>query len=628
MLNRLVVLFACLTMTSSWTAAETNGIGHGIEMQIRNVIRSADVPYPYGACVSNIRGAAEVGAEVLRKGGNAVDAVSALILAINTLHPGVAGIGGGGFWVVYNASSNSFSSIDGREAAGTESHASMMAGRTFAQLRFSGISVGVPGTLRSIDKALKTFGTMPLSELIEPAIKLAEDGIEVSETLAVHLSLPQLVDASPAFKSLFFDENGRPLKVGTIVKQPKLAKAFRLIRNQGVEAFYSGPIAEAIIRAVNFTSPLSPVPLPGRITAADLANYEAKLRPVYSSTYQGRQIVVPPPPTSGGVAVLQTLKLMDSVTFPVGSDSLPGWSVGGANASHVYIEAMRLSSADRTKWIGDSDYLPSTVPSGDRFFGTNYINSRRPLISLTSRQGTIAAGSPSTSGPARRLLSEEEQGGTELPIRPEGETEGETTAFACADRYGNWVSATHTIEQIFGSTIMVPEYGFFLNNELTDFNTAPTFNAATGNPGANDIAPNKRPRSSIVPALVVDAVSGKPQFAVAASGGARIIEAVTQVIINYVAHIGSPSAAPWQLRQAIAAPRFGGIGNEGATSAINYENWITPPSSLDHLTRLGHRFVKNKQMAVVAFLAKADGLFIGGGETFRSGTNEGEIRGH
>ena len=486
--------------------------------------------------VSNPR-AAKVGADVLAAGGNAVDAAAAIQFALNVVEPQSSGIGGGGFMLVYVARENRTYVVDSREKAPAAATPTMFGTLSFENASTSGISVGVPGTLRGVSTALKNWGTISLAKALDPAIALAESGFAVGPLLAADIVNTSdrgfVMTNLQAETAAVFRPGGVPLKPGDLLRQPDLARTFRLIAAQGPDVFYKGEIATAIVAAQTraSTSGAAGAALSGgaagRMTVADLANYNVALRQPLTGSYRGYGIATMPPPSGGGITVLQQLKMLEQ--FPIG-DKSKGFGFGEKNTLHVLIEGMRLSFADRNFWEGDADFVK--VPTSG-LLDASYLAGRGALIRLDSalRAAAIVPGNPL---PRDAAAADPREG-------------AHTTHFVVADREGNIVSYTTTVESLFGSGITVPGYGFILNNEMTDFNWPPTFNLATGDIGANDVAPYKRPRSSMAPTLLFK--DGKPFAALGSAGGSRIINAVVQITSNLLDQGMS-------VEEAIDAPRI------------------------------------------------------------------------
>ena len=483
--------------------------------------------------------AAEVGARILEEGGNAVDAAAAIQFALNVVEPESSGIGGGGFMMIHLAKTNETFYIDSREKAPAAATPNMFGTLSFEIASTSGISVGVPGTLRGVATALEHWGTIPLAKALKPAIKLASDGFNVGPLLAA--DIVDTTDRGFTMTNLqpetaaIFRPGGVPLKEGDLLVQPDLAKTFQLIAQHGPDVFYKGEIAQAIVAAAQSRTRAGAAGL-GKITLADLAAYDVKIRQPIVGHYRGYTVASMPPPSSGGLTIIQMLEMLER--FPIG-DKGQGFGFGAKNTLHVMIEAMRLAFADRAFWMGDEDFVH--VPKKGLLDAT-YVASRSAMIDLNTVLPPTTQGNPLPFDMAS-LLSDKVKLAALVPHR-EGT---HTTHFVVVDKHDNIVSYTTTIESLFGSGITVPGYGIVLNNELTDFNFPPAFDLATGNPGANDVAPFKRPRSSMAPTLLLK--DDKPFAAIGAAGGATIINSLLQITFNIVDH-------GMTIQEAINAPRI------------------------------------------------------------------------
>jgi gamma-glutamyltranspeptidase/glutathione hydrolase len=496
-----------------------------------------------GAVASVDPTATEAGIRILREGGNAVDAAIAANAALGVTEPFVAGIGGGGFVVIYLAHEHRVITIDGRETAPAAfpTNAFLDANGNpipfFPQRVTSGMAVGVPGTLASWVQA-SHYGTMPLKRLLQPAIADAEHGFVVDQTfhdqIASNLTRLQAFTSS---RALFLTE-GQPPAVGSTFKNPELADTYRTLAHDGPGALYNGPIGAALVHTVD-NPPVAPdsqlgftVPA-GVMTTADLANYTAPLRDPTHVGYRGYDVYGMGPPSSGGSTVGEALNILEG--FDMSAPNRP-------LSLHRYLEASKLSFADRNRWVGDPGYV--NVPLAG-LLSEGFAAERRCLIGATALPTPVAPGDPtksSFSGCAGTVAA--------VGAGPEGTSTNHLTVI---DRDGNVVSWTSTIEQIAGSAIAVPHYGFLLNNELTDFDPAP---ATAGVPDPNLPAGGKRPRSSMAPTIVLH--GGQPLLAVGSPGGATIITTVLQILLDRLDFGMS-------LPDAIAAPRAS--QRNGATQA-------------------------------------------------------------
>ncbi len=477
--------------------------------------------------------ASRVGLSVLRSGGNAVDAAVAAAATLGVTEPFSAGIGGGGFFLVYDAATGKVTTINGRETAPARFRRdSFIDPRTGAAIPFydavsSGLSVGVPGTLATWTQALDRFGSRPLGQLLEPAAVLAEHGFLVDQTF--HNQTAQNKHRFNDFTSthqLYFPHGYAP-PVGSLFRNPDLARTYREIAARGADWFYRGELAREIARTAQHP-PLAPSStrrlFPGLMTTADLAAYTAPYQAPTSSDYRGLRVYGMAPPSSGGTTVGEALNIL-------------GWfdllHSSRLEALHHYLEASRLAFADRGRYVGDPAYVDVPVR---QLLSDAFAHERACLIdprhALTS---PVPPGSPDGSY------------GTCHPGsgRVATDTEGpNTTHVTVADRWGNVVSYTLTIEQTGGSGIVVPGRGFLLNNELTDFSFGPP---VPGVVDPNLPAPGKRPRSSMSPTIILS--NGKPYLALGSPGGSTIITTVLQILVDEI-DLGM------SLPQAIAAPRI------------------------------------------------------------------------
>lgn len=525
---------------------------------------------PSGVVAVSHPAAAAAGARMLAQGGNAIDAAAAVQFALNVVEPQSSGIGGGGFMMIHLARTRETVIVDSRERAPAAARPDMFAPdgspMPFSEASTSGVAVGVPGTLRGVDTALQRWGTMPLARTLGPAIALAEHGFRVNRFLAEDIvqdgGRTQLQPETAAI----FRPDGVPLKEGDWLVQPDLAKTLKLLAAKGPKAFYRGPMAHAIVKAQQRSrNALGPAGI-GRMTLSDLAHYRVAIRRPLIDHYRGWTLAGMPPPSSGGLTAFQILKLLER--FPMG-DASQGYGFGSPKTVHLMIEAMRLGFADRALWIGDDDAAP--VP-GTGLLHPDYLASRSALIQPDSRMDTALAGDPR---PWDAMQTVRPSPAGVVPESPH------TTHFSIVDRWGNIVSYTSTIEFTWGSGITVPGYGFLLNNELTDFNFSPTANAAAGNPGANDVAPYKRPRSSMAPTLVF---KDGTVMAFGSPGGSTIINSVLNVTLNVIDH-------GMRLQQAINAPRVSVTEAAGRIDCEGGREFMQPRfliATQDTLRSLGH----------------------------------------
>ncbi|WP_310376255.1 gamma-glutamyltransferase [Catenuloplanes atrovinosus] len=488
----------------------------------------------YGGAVSSVDPTVTaVGLEVLRRGGNAVDAAIAAAATIGVTEPFSAGIGGGGFFLYYDARTRRVHTIDGREAAPASMRETSFqnpdgTALDFNAARVSGLSVGVPGTLATWEAAADRWGSRPLGELLRPAADVADRGFTVDATFQAQVAANAAIFGQFDSSAELFLPGGAPPAVGSTFRNPDLADTYRLIGKRGTDVFYSGPVARDIAAAVQ-DPPVSDTPIgtwahpirPGGMTVRDLARYQARFPAPTRSGYRGLDVYGMATPSSGGTAVGEALNILEGYDLGALSD---------ADALHRYLEASALAFADRNRYVGD--YTRRAVL--DELLSDRFAAERRCAVSATALPKPVAPGVPDGryTGCA-----------TAASPAPDTDNSVSTTHLTVADKWGNVVSYTFTIEQIGGSGIVVPGRGILLNNELTDFNFTPTQGTAAD---PNLPGPNKRPRSSMSPTIVLK--DGKPFVAVGSPGGATIITTVLQILVNRI-------DLDMTLPEAVAAPR-------------------------------------------------------------------------
>jgi gamma-glutamyltranspeptidase/glutathione hydrolase len=481
-----------------------------------------------GAAASVDPLATEAAIDTLRHGGNAVDAAVAAAGVLGVVEPYSCGLGGGGFMTIYSARDGKVHTIDSRETAPaamtpTGATTSFDGLTTFEAQRVSGMSVGVPGTLRAWESALREFGSMPLSKLLKPGIDTAKHGFTVDETFFSQTDAAKAIFADfPATAALYLDPDGTPRDAGTVIRNPDLARTYQSIAKNGPSAFYGGPLAQAIVNTVQHP-PLRPgatrTARPGVMTLADLAGYKTVDRDPTKIGYRGLDVYGMAPPSSGGSTIGEALNILEGFDLA----HLPR-----DEALHDYLEATRYAYADRGAFVGDPAFV--SVPLAG-LLSDSFAAERRALIKPTAATSPVPPGNPSDDPkPA--------PDNSASAVRV-----GSTTNMTVTDRAGNVVEYTFTIEQTGGNGMVVPGYGFLLNNELTDFNLDPD---GTSPASANQVQGGKRPRSSIAPTIVLR--DGKPFLATGSPGGATIITTVLQILLNRV-DFGMT------LPEAIAAPR-------------------------------------------------------------------------
>ena len=515
--------------------------------------------------------AVEAGVDVLRRGGTAMDAAIAVQMVLGVVEPQASGIGGGGFLLHYDAASGAITVYDGREAAPAGATPTMFLASDGKPLGLrdavaSGISVGVPGLLTMLELAHKEHGKLAWRDLFQAAIGTAREGFAVSPRLAVWLQRMPFLRADPAIRVTYFNPDGSPKKRGETVTNPALAETLRLVADLGPEPFYRGDIAKEMVERVRSHA------RPGTLTMSDLADYKPIKREALCGPYRLWIVCGMPPPSSGGIAILQILGLLEPFDLErETADSLP--------AVHLIAEASRLAFADRDRYVADPAFI--TVPLAG-LLSPAYLAERRKLISPDRSMGKIGPGVPP------------------------GYVERGTSHISIVDRQGNAVSFTTTIEAPFGAEIMVR--GFLLNNELTDFSRQPEID---GRPVANRVEPGKRPRSSMSPTLVLDR-DHKLHAVVGSAGGARIIGDTLQTIIGLL---------DWNLsmQQAIAQPRI--INQNGVTEL---EEGTPLAAYADRLRALGHQVQVRPHDGGLTGVHRTNDGWEGGADPRRDGTAQGE----
>jgi gamma-glutamyltranspeptidase/glutathione hydrolase len=511
-----------------------------------------------GAAASVERLATEAAIETLRGGGNAVDAAVAAAAVLGVTEPFSAGIGGGGFMVVYDASEAKVTTIDHRETAPVAMTPTSFwengAPLPFNDARYSGLSVGVPGTVQGWANALDKYGTMTLAAVLAPAIHVAQHGFLIDQTFFDQTNANRdFFDDVPATAALFLDPDGTPRDVGTVFTNPDLAATYARIAHLGPKGFYRGAVADALVETVQHP-PVSPTAnhtwRPGVIKMRDLHEYVAPERDPTHVSYRGVDVYSMGPPSSGGSTVGEALNILEGYDLA---------SMPRADALHYYLEASRYSFADRNAFLADPDYFDVPLTG---LLSKDYAATRRALITESAATSPVAAGDPypynTTAAAATALQSET------------------TTHLTTSDKWGNVVSYTYTIESTGGSGLVVPGFGFLLNNELTDFN----FDSTTH---PNRVEGGKRPRSSMSPTIVLE--GGKPLLAVGSPGGSMIITTVLQILVDRL-DLGLT------LPQAIADPR----ASQRNTATTSAEPAFISSADATALRARGHRFTSTAEI--------------------------------
>lgn len=583
--RKLAVLAVSAAMVSVGAAAPPAATASG---------RAAKVPVAvgYGGAVASVDAdASAAGIEVLRKGGNAVDAAVATAAALGVTEPYSAGLGGGGYFVYYDARTRTVHTIDGRETAPLSADSDLFVENgkplAFPDAVSSGLSVGTPGTPATWQTALDEWGSRRLGTVLKPAERIARRGFTVDDTFRSQTASNETrFRYFPDTAKLFLPDGRLPV-VGSTLRNPQLARTYEELGRRGMGAIYRGDIGDDIVKTVEHP-PVDPASgwnaRPGKLAEKDLAVYRAKLQAPTRTSYRGLDVYSIAPSSSGGTTVGEALNILENTDLSRASE---------AQYLHHYLEASRIAFADRGRWVGDPAF--EDVPTA-QLLSQKYADSRACLIKddrvLTS---PLAPGDP-------RHPASCGAGGTAAPTTYEGQN---TTHLTVADKWGNVVSYTLTIEQTGGSGITVPGRGFLLNNELTDFSFAPA-NPAVHDP--NLPGPGKRPRSSISPTIVLDR-HGRPVVALGSPGGATIITTVLQTLTEFLdRHL--------PLVDAIAAPR----ASQRNAAKTELEPALYDSDLRKQLEAVGHSFSLNPEIGAATGIQKlAGGKWLAAAEKVRRG---------
>lgn len=508
--------------------------------------------------------ATQIGVDILKAGGNAVDAAVAVGFALAVALPNAGNIGGGGFMMVHDTRSGKDIALDFREVAPRGASRTMYLdadGKVIdGKSLHTHYAVGVPGTVAGMTHALSRWGSMPLARVMAPAIALADKGYPVSVTLAKTLEQEKKqMGRWPATQAVFW-KNGAPLQTGERLVQKDLAQSLRLISQQGAKAFYQGAIAQKIAAEM--------APHANAITLQDLRDYKVAEREPVRGSYRGYQIVTMPPPSSGGAHLIQILNMMER--WPMNQ-----WGANSAQSMHYMTEAMKLAYADRSEYLGDPDFV------------------KIPLKGLISKNyaGELAAGiEPQQARPSQDIR----------PGRPQVYESDQTTHYSVVDKAGNAVAVTYTLNTNFGSGIVARGTGILLNNEMDDFSAKPGVANAYGLVGgdANAVQAGKRPLSSMTPTLVLK--DGKPVLVTGSPGGARIITTVLQQVVNHIDFGMNPA-------EAASTPRF---HHQWTPDELRVEKGFSP-DTLALLRQWGHKVALKASMGRSQTIEVRDGLLRG-----------------
>lgn len=562
-------LLAVLSMLlAACAGAERTAPGHAVTADRQMVVAANPL-------------AAAAGLEMLRAGGNAVDAAIATQMMLTLVEPQSSGLGGGGFLLHYDATTGEVTAYEGRETAPAAATPDMFLDAEGAPLAFyeavvGGLSVGAPGVLRMLEAVHRAHGRLPWADLFQPAIRLAEQGFAVSPRLHRQLAGDEHLKTDPTAAAYFYDADGNAWPPGHVLKNPALAETLRLIAAGGADAFYLGPIARDIVFAVQ-NDPRRP----GRLTEGDLAAYAVNSRPALCRPYRVWRVCGAPPPSSGGIAVLQMLGMLEPF-------DLAAMEPMSADAVHLLSQAGRLAFADRGRYVADDAFVD--VPT-EALLDRGYLRSRAALVDMEKDMGEAAPGA----------LPAEAAG---LPV-PQTEPVS-TSHMSIADAQGNAVSFTTSIENEFGARLMVR--GFLLNNQLTDFAFTPE---TDGLAVANRVEPGKRPRSSMSPTLVFGE-DGALVAAVGSPGGSSIIGYVAKALVAML---------DWGLDPQTAVDLPNALNRNGAT---RLEEGTPVVALAGALAARGHELEATGMTSGLHAILIRDGRLLGGADRRREGVALGD----
>ena len=544
--------------------------------------------------------ATDAGYQVLKAGGNAIDAAVAVQMVLSLVEPQSSGIGGGAF--LLHSSGRELVAWDGRETAPAAATEKLFIGADGKPMPFydgvvGGRSVGVPGTVRMLEQAHRAHGRLPWAQLIQPAIQLAEQGFQVSPRLATMLANEKHLIKDPVAAKYFYDAAGKPWPVGHVLKNPELAEVLRGIAARGSAALLQGPVAQAIVDKVTRHAN------PGKLTLADLANYQPKRRAplCHDLAAAGKTVEVCgfPPPSSGAIAIGQILGILAQTPGAAMKPDAAGLPT--ADWLHYYTEAARLAFADRAQYVADPDFVQPPGGSWLSLLDPAYLKSRAALIGAQS----LKVAQPGQPGAVKTSFAP-------MPEQPEYGT----SHISIVDAHGNALAMTTTIEDAFGARQMVK--GFLLNNELTDFSFAPT--GADGQPIANRVQPGKRPRSSMAPTLVfeknADGSRGPLLMSGGSPGGALIIHYTAKTLHGVL---------NWGLtpQQAINLPNFGSTNGPSLLEEKKF-----PPATVEALRTRGAEVREMNMTSGLQAITRANvhgkPMWLGGADPRREGVVLGD----
>ena len=565
MTKKLNIFFFSLYLATSLGAAEND----------LPIIDYSTISHPElgtgGMVVSQRKVASEVGAEILRQGGNAIDAAVATALTLAVVLPRAGNLGGGGFMLIYSNELQKTIAIDYREMAPAKASRDMFLDNKGnydrKKAQFSLLSAGVPGTVAGLYYALEKYGTLSWDEVLDPAINLAENGFKVPHDLSsVLTNYKNRLTANQATAEAYYKKNKVPYKVGEVMKLPDLAWSLKELKQYGPSAFYQGEIAKKIVAEMELNG--------GLITLKDLGNYKVKERVPIKGTYKGYEIVSMPPSSSGGVHLIQMLNMLEPF-------SLNEMGFGSAETIHLLSEVMKRAYSDRSKYLGDTDFVEV------------------PLKGLTSK--TYAKNLLKEISLSKVTSSKDISHGNPLPYESP-----DTTHFSVMDDRGNVVSNTYTLNFSYGSGIVIPGTGILMNNEMDDFSSKKGVPNAYGLVGfeANEIQGRKRPLSSMTPTIVFK--DGKPYLVLGSPGGSRIITTVLQVVLNVLEH-------KMNIKKAVISPR---IHHQWLPDVLLVEEGFSS-DTLSLLKAKGHTIRPSRTMGSVQAIVSSGDYFYGAADPRR-----------
>lgn len=569
-----------------WKTTLTSAIVIGISLTgVTEAWAAVPIPqgFKQGVVASDHPLASQAGLDVLKRGGNAIDAAIATSFVLSVVRNQSTGIGGGGFMLIHTAKGENLI-IDSREIAPLKAHRDMYLNsdkKPIEKLSTVGYkAAGVPGLLAGLDYAATHYGSQKISHLMEPAIRYARQGFKVDPHFARASEVVAKRGARPELQALFFDQ-GKPKKVGDLQTHPVLAQTLERLAQHGIQDFYTGEISRKIVSAMSQHG--------GLISAEDLAQYRPQIREPLRGTYRGYDIVTMPPPSSGGVALLEMLNFLRP--YPL------GWNSSGFGSSkyiHLVTEAMKHAFSDRANYLGDPAFVNVPV---EELTSQAHADALRKKFHPDKTLGRFRYGKKGLSYASR----------FQAPI-----TDAGTTHYSVMDKYGNVVAATETINTYFGSQVVIPGTGILLNNEMDDFSKQPGVPNAFGLIGneANAIAPRKKPLSSMTPTLVLK--DGQPVMAVGASGGPRIITGTLQAILNVV-DFGM------NVNEAVSMPRF---HHQWVPEQLSVE-YDMPFDVQNNLKAKGHVLKTGYAENVVQAVLLKEGVFTGASDPRKGGAPAG-----